>query len=47
MFNDEVLVKDRVGGWFSEKGVGSEDGRRDRKTAISYKKFERIDHIQE
>ena len=35
MFSDEVVVKDRVGVRFSEKGVGSEGGRRDRKTAIS------------
>jgi len=47
MFSDEVVVKDRVGVRFSEKGVGSEGGRRDRKTAISDNKFERIDHIQE
>ena len=46
MFSDEVVVKDRVGMRFSEKGVGSEGGRRDRKTAISDNKFERIDHIQ-
>jgi len=47
IFSDEDVVKDRVGVRFSEKGVGSEGGRRDRKTAISDKKFERIDHIQE
>jgi len=47
MFSDEVVVKDRVGVWFPEKGVGSEGGRRDRETAISDNKFERIDHIQE
>jgi len=47
MFSDEVVVKDRVGVWFSEKGVGLEGGRRDRKTAMSDDKFERIDHIQE
>jgi len=49
MFCDEVVVKDRVGVRFSEKGVGSEGGRRDtgRKTAISDNIFERIDHIQE
>ena len=49
MFSDEVVVKDRVGVRFSEKGVGSEGGRRDtgRKTAISDNKFEKIDHIQE
>jgi len=47
MFSDEVVVKDRVGVPFSEKGVGSKGGRRDRKTAISDNKFERIDHIQE
>ena len=35
MFSDEVVVKDRVGVRFSEKGVGSEGGRRDRETAIS------------
>jgi len=32
MFSDEVVVKDRVGVRFSEKGVGSEGGRRDSKT---------------
>jgi len=32
MFTDEVVVKDRVGVRFSEKGVGSEGRRRDRKT---------------
>jgi len=47
MFSDEVVVKDRVHVRFSEKGVGSEGGRRDRETAISDNKFERIDHIQE
>jgi len=47
MFSDEVAVKDRVGVRFLEKRVGSEGGRRDRKTAISDNKFERIDHIQE
>ena len=47
MFSDEVVVKDRVGVRFSEKGVGSEGGRRDRETAISDNKFERIGHIQE
>jgi len=47
MFSDEVVVKDRVGVRFSEKCVGSEGGRRDRKTAIGDNKFERIDHIQE
>ena len=47
MFSDEILVKNRVDVRFSGKGVGSEGGRRDRKTAISDKKFERIDHIQE
>jgi len=47
MFSDEVVVKDRVGVQFSGKGVGSEGGRRDRKTAVSDSKFERIDHIQE
>ena len=48
MFSDEVVVKDRVGASvrFSEKGVGSEGGRRD-KTAISDNRFERIDYIQE
>jgi len=35
MFSDEVVVKDRVGARFSEKGVGSEGGRRDSKMAIS------------
>ena len=39
MFSDKVSVKDRVGVWFSGKGVGSEGGRRDRKTAISDNKF--------
>jgi len=47
MFSYEVVVKDRVGVRFSEIGVGSEGGRRDRKTVISDNKFERIDHIQE
>jgi len=47
MFSDEVVVKNRVGRRFSENGVGSEGGRRDRKTAISDNKFEKIDHIQE
>ena len=48
MFSDEVIsVKDRVGVRFSGKGVWSEGGRKDRKTAISDNKFERIDHIQE
>jgi len=47
MFSDEVVVKDRVSVRFSKEGVGSEGGRRDRKTAISDNKFERIDHIQE
>jgi len=46
MFSDEVVVKDRVGVRFPEKGVGSEGGRRDRETVISDNKFERIDHIQ-
>jgi len=45
MFSDEVVVKDRVGVRFSEKGVGSEGGRRDRETAISDNKFERFDHF--
>ena len=45
MFSDEVVVKDRVGVRFSKKGVGSEGGRRDRKTAISDDKFQRIDDI--
>ena len=35
MFNNEVVVKDRVGVQFLEKGAGSEGGRRDRGTAIS------------
>ena len=39
MFSDEVVVKDRVGVQFAVKGVGSEGGRRDRKTAISDNKF--------
>jgi len=39
MFDDEVVVKDRVRVRFSEKGVGLEGGRRDRKTAISDNKF--------
>ena len=47
MFSDEIVVKDRVGAWFSEKGVGSKGGRSDRKAAISDNKFERIDFIQE
>jgi len=47
MFSDGVVVEDRVGVRFSKKGVGSEGGRRDRKTAIGDDKFERIDHIQE
>jgi len=47
MFSDEIVVKDRVGVRFSEKGVESEGGRRDRKMAISDNQFERIDHIQE
>jgi len=47
IFSDEVVVKDRVGVTFSGKGVGSEGGRRDRKSAISDNKFETIDHIQE
>ena len=47
MFGDEIVVKDRVGVRFSEKGVGSKRGRRDRKAAISDNKFERVDHIQE
>jgi len=47
VFSNEVVVMDRVGVRFSEEGVGSEGGRRDRKTAISDNKFERIDHIQE
>ena len=47
MFSDEVVIKDRVGVRFPEKGVGSEGGRRDMETAISDNKFERIDHIQE
>jgi len=47
MFSDEVVVKDRVCVGFSEKGVGEEGGRRDRKTAIGDNEFERIDHIQE
>ena len=44
MFSNEIVVKDRVGVWFSEKGIGSEGGRRDRKAAISDNKFERVDH---
>jgi hypothetical protein len=47
MFCDEIVVKDRVGVRFSEKGVGSKGGRRDRKAAISDNQFERIGHIQE
>ena len=47
MFSDEVVVKGRVGVGFSEKGVGEEGGRRDRKTAIGDNEFERNDHIQE
>ena len=34
MFSNEVVVKDRVGVRFSEKGVGSKDGRRDRKRPL-------------
>jgi len=47
MFSDEIVVKDRVGVRFSEKGVGSKGGKRDRKAAISDNKFERMYHIQE
>ena len=47
MFGDEIVVKDRVGVRFSEKGVGSKRGRRDRKATISDNKFERVDHVQE
>ena len=47
MFSYEVVVKDRVVVRFSEKGVKSEGGKRERKTAISDNEFERIDHIQE
>ena len=47
MFSDEVVVKDRVGVRFPEKGVGLEGGKRDRKPAISDNEVERIDHIQE
>ena len=43
MFSDEIVVKDRVGVRFSEEGVGSMGGRRDRKAAISDNKFQRID----
>jgi len=39
MFSDEVLIKDRMNVWFSEKGVGSEGGKRDRKTPIRDNKF--------
>ena len=35
MFDDEIVVKDRVGVRFSEKGVGSKRGRRDRKAIIN------------
>ena len=45
MFCDEIVVKDRVGVRFSEKGVGSKGGRRDRKAAISDNQFKRIGHI--
>ena len=34
MFRDEVVVKDRVGVRCSEKGVGSEGWRRDRKRTL-------------
>ena len=44
MFSDEIVVKDKVGVRFSEKGEGSKGGRRDRKAAIRDDKFERIDH---
>ena len=47
MFSDEIVVKDRVGVRFTEKGVGSKGVMRDRKVAISDNKFERIDYIQE
>jgi len=47
MFSYEVVVKERVGVRFSEKGVKSEGGKRERRTAISDNRFERIDHIQE
>jgi len=47
MCGDEIVVEDRVGVRFLEKGVRSKGGRRDRKAAISDNKFERIDHIQE
>ena len=43
LFSDEVVVKDRVGDRFSDKSVGPEGGRRDRNTAISDNKFEKID----
>jgi len=47
MFGDEIVVKDRLGVRFSEKGVGSKRGRRDRKATTSDNKFERVDHVQE
>jgi len=40
MFSDDSVR-------YSEKGGGSEGGRRDRKTAISDNVFEKINHIQE
>jgi len=42
MFGDEIVVKDRVGVLFSEKGVGSKGGRRDRKATINDNKFEEL-----
>jgi hypothetical protein len=47
MFSNEVVVQDRVGVRFSEKGVGSVGGGWHREAAISNNKFERIDHVQE
>jgi len=37
MFSDEVVIKDRMGVRFAQKGVGSEGGRRERETAIHQK----------
>ena len=47
MFGDEIVVKNRVGVRFSEKGVGAKRGRRDRKATVSDDKFDKVDHVQE
>jgi len=40
----EIIVKNRVCVWFSEKGVGSIVGGGDRKAAVCDNKFDGVEH---